>query len=58
VTEDEVPRERFSDDEFAFLRHARFADLPRTVPPDERVELTETEARRNLPDPAPWEWVG
>jgi hypothetical protein len=47
-------RERFSDDEIAFLRHVRFGELPQRIPPKERVELTETEPRRDLPEPEPW----
>jgi hypothetical protein len=42
--------ERFSDEEAAFLRHVRFGELPPRVRPDERVELIETESRRDLPD--------
>lgn len=49
--EDEVPRpERFTDEEAAFLRHARFGELPPRVRPDDRVELVETDPRRDLPD--------
>jgi hypothetical protein len=49
----------FTDDEFAFLRHVRFGELPAAVRPDERVELTETEPRRDRPEPAgnPDEWA-
>ena len=43
----------FSDDEMAFLRHARFGELPARVRPDEFVPLRETDARRDLPDGAP-----
>ncbi len=41
----------FTDDEYAFLRHVRFGELPPAVRPEERVELTETEFRRDRPDP-------
>ncbi|MCO1595055.1 hypothetical protein M8C17_07740 [Micromonospora sp. RHAY321] len=41
----------FTDDEYEFLRHIRFGELPPAVRPDERVELTESEARRDQPDP-------
>ncbi|WP_205802090.1 hypothetical protein [Micromonospora thermarum] len=41
----------FTDDEYAFLRHVRFGELPPAVRPEERVELTETEPRRDRPDP-------
>ncbi|MEH1169527.1 hypothetical protein V6V47_29520 [Micromonospora sp. CPCC 205539] len=48
----------FTDDEYEFLRHARFGELPPAVRPDERVALTETEARRDRPDPYddPFRW--
>jgi hypothetical protein len=49
---------RFTDEEAAFLRHVRFGELPDRVLPAEWVELTETEPRRDIPepagDPAPW----
>ncbi|WP_238019267.1 hypothetical protein KZZ52_48615 [Dactylosporangium sp. AC04546] len=45
--------ERFTDEEMAFLRHVRFGELPAPVRPEERVELTETEARRDRPDDPP-----
>jgi hypothetical protein len=38
--------ERFTDDEMAFLRHARFGELPGRARPDELVEVAETEAPR------------
>ncbi|MEV4493917.1 hypothetical protein AB0K04_27870 [Micromonospora coxensis] len=41
----------FSDEEYAFLRHVRFGELPAPVRPDERVELRETDARRDYPEP-------
>ncbi len=40
----------FTDDEAAFLRHARFGELPPRVRPEDRVELTETDDRRDIPD--------
>lgn len=48
------PAESFTDEEYAFLRHVRFGELPPAVRPEERVELTETETepRRDRPDPA------
>ncbi|MEK8105367.1 hypothetical protein NKG94_09635 [Micromonospora sp. M12] len=33
----------FTDDEYAFLRHVRFGEMPPAVRPDERVALTETD---------------
>lgn len=47
-------REQFSDEEMAFLRHAEFGELPPRVMPDDRVEGTETEPRRDGPEPMPW----
>ncbi|HVK24561.1 MAG TPA: hypothetical protein VM677_24645 [Actinokineospora sp.] len=38
--------EKFTDEEYAFLRYARFGSLPQRVAPSEFVELNET-------DPAP-----
>ncbi|GAA2370793.1 hypothetical protein [Dactylosporangium salmoneum] len=45
--------ERFTDDELAFLRHARFGELPNRVRPEERVELEEIEAPRTWIDVGP-----
>ncbi len=42
--------EPFSDEELAFLRHARFGELPARVPPEDLIETQETELRRDLPD--------
>ncbi|MFC4017006.1 hypothetical protein ACFOW4_03475 [Micromonospora sp. GCM10011542] len=48
----------FTDDEYAFLRHVRFGELPPAVRPEERVELTETDPSRDTPEPAddPFGW--
>jgi len=35
--------EQFTDDELAFLRRARFGELPRPVPSADLVETVETE---------------
>jgi hypothetical protein len=51
MTDDE--HEVFSDEEAAFLRLARFGELPPRVRPDERVELRETEPRSDWPDNYP-----
>ncbi|SCL72977.1 hypothetical protein GA0070606_6391 [Micromonospora citrea] len=51
MTEDR-PESPFTDDEYAFLRHVRFGELPPAARPEERVALTETEARRDRPEPA------
>lgn len=37
------PEERFTDEEMAFLRFARFGELPPRVLPSEWVETLETE---------------
>lgn len=54
-------RERFTDEELAFLRYVRFGELPAPVRPEDRVELTEseTEPRRDRPASAgsPDEWT-
>lgn len=41
----------FTDEEYGFLRHVRFGELPPGVRPEERVELTETDPRRDRPEP-------
>jgi hypothetical protein len=43
-------QERFTDEELAFLRHARFGELPPRVRPEDLVELVETDARRDVPE--------
>jgi hypothetical protein len=50
MAEEREHTERFTDEELAFLRYARFSELPARVRPDERVELVETDARRDLPE--------
>ncbi|MEU5675287.1 hypothetical protein ACGF3C_32770 [Micromonospora sp. NPDC047762] len=54
--------QQFTDDEYAFLRHARFGELPPAVRPDERVALTETDPGRDRPeeseDPIRWNVQG
>jgi hypothetical protein len=42
----------FTDEELAFLRHVRFGQLPPAVRPEERTAATETDPRRDRPDPA------
>ncbi|WP_426505998.1 hypothetical protein ACPPVO_49300 [Dactylosporangium sp. McL0621] len=41
-----MAEETFTDAEMAFLRHARFGELPARVPPEDRVELEETDPPR------------
>ena len=45
--------EPFTDAEFAFLRHARFGELPARVRPEDQVELEETDPKRGWPDLVP-----
>jgi hypothetical protein len=54
MTDHHADSERFSEEEVAFLRHVRFGELPPPIPPEDRLELTETEPRRDLPEPEPW----
>ena len=44
-----TPPEPFTDGEMAFLRHARFGSLPAPVRADDRVELAETDPKRDWP---------
>jgi hypothetical protein len=44
---------RFTDPDLAFLRHARFGELPARVRPVDMVELVETDPRRDWPDTGP-----
>lgn len=46
------PTESFTDEEYAFLRYVRFGELPAAARPEERVALTETDPRRDRPEPA------
>jgi hypothetical protein len=40
-----------SDDEAELFRWLRFGQLPERVRPSEFVELTETDAKRDVPEP-------
>ncbi|HEX5597489.1 MAG TPA: hypothetical protein VFX61_15960 [Micromonosporaceae bacterium] len=52
MDDDRERSEPFTDDEFAFLRHARFGNLPARVEPDKLVELAETDLpHEEPPDP-------
>lgn len=53
MSEQEHAAERFTDDELAFLRHARFGELPPRIAPEQRTASTETEPPRYLPEPEP-----
>ncbi|KAB1929613.1 hypothetical protein F8271_28760 [Micromonospora sp. ALFpr18c] len=57
-----MAEQSFTDDEYAFLRHVRFGELPPAVRPDERVALTETDPGRDQPgkaeDPVRWNVQG
>ncbi|MBM7080620.1 MULTISPECIES: hypothetical protein [Micromonospora] len=48
--------ESFTDEQYAFLRHARFGELPPSVRPDERSASTETDPPRYQPDPTPGQY--
>ncbi|GAA3268037.1 hypothetical protein Dvina_42485 [Dactylosporangium vinaceum] len=43
----------FNDDELAFLRHARFGELPERVRPEDMVEVEDTDAPRTALDNGP-----
>ncbi|HEY0698774.1 MAG TPA: hypothetical protein VGD43_13305 [Micromonospora sp.] len=43
--------EHFTDDEYAFLRHVRFGELPQPVRPEARSASIETDPPRDWPDP-------
>lgn len=45
------PRIEFTDEEWAFLRYARFGELPPRIRPEDRVELQETEPGGGFADP-------
>jgi hypothetical protein len=46
----------FTDEEWAFLRYARFGELPGRVLPEERVELVETDPGGGYVDPNQRNW--
>jgi hypothetical protein len=57
--EDPAPPVRFSDDELAFLRHTQYGELPPRVPPEDLVELQETDPPRAEPEDQTTErWIG
>lgn len=45
----------FSDEELAFLRHARFGELPGRVLPEDYTEAAETEPQSEALEAKPWE---
>jgi hypothetical protein len=45
--------ERFTDEEAAFLRHARFGELPPRVRPEDLVETTDLDPHSIPPEPGP-----
>ncbi|MFK3979839.1 hypothetical protein ACI2K4_05590 [Micromonospora sp. NPDC050397] len=47
---EEDPGKRFTDEELAFLRHARFGQLPERVRPEDHVQLVETDHRPDRPE--------
>jgi hypothetical protein len=42
----------FTDEEFAFLRHVRFGDLPDRIRPDDHVQLVESDPPKGRPEAA------
>ncbi|MGW0228628.1 hypothetical protein ACWDWO_09975 [Actinopolymorpha singaporensis] len=58
MTDTTGPRERFTDEELAFLRYVRFGELPERVSPAEWVETAETDPPEPFPnrrdDPRHW----
>ncbi|WP_329010216.1 hypothetical protein OG271_27200 [Micromonospora rifamycinica] len=50
------PTEPFSDEQYAFLRHVRFGELPPPVRPEDRLAATETDPPRYQPDPTPGQY--
>ena len=58
MAENQESPERFTDEQAAFLRHVRFGELPARPAPQELVALTETDAKRDLPEVIgdPMEW--
>jgi hypothetical protein len=50
MDEREPMAEKFTDEEFAFLRFARFGSLPERVLPEELVTLNETEPAPDYAD--------
>ena len=45
------PTESFTDEEYAFLRHVRFGELPARVRPEDLTGSVETETPPDRPDP-------
>jgi hypothetical protein len=43
MADEHLIRERFTDEEAAFLRHVRFGELPPRVLPSDYVEVVETD---------------
>ena len=54
MTDERPSGERISDEEAVLMRQSRFGVLPQRITPADRVELTEVDSRRDLPDPEPW----
>ncbi|GGK76670.1 hypothetical protein Sme01_20630 [Sphaerisporangium melleum] len=49
---DDAPEERFTAEEYAFLRFARFGRLPERVLPAEMVEEIKTDRPQDVPEQA------
>jgi hypothetical protein len=50
--DDDAPAERFTDEEYAFLRFARFGQLPERVLPSQMVEEIKTDVPQDVPERA------
>jgi hypothetical protein len=51
--EDRGHTEQFTDEEFAFLRHVRFGELPARVAPADLVETAEADPPHEEPQQPP-----
>lgn len=53
MDEEREQNERFTDEEFAFLRHVRFGRLPDPVAPDDMIETAEADPAHEEPQQPP-----
>jgi hypothetical protein len=51
MTDERASTHESTDDEYAFLRHVRFGELPDHVPLADLVELVETDPQRETHEP-------
>ncbi|MCW2882547.1 MAG: hypothetical protein JWQ95_6647 [Sphaerisporangium sp.] len=52
MAENSASTEEFTDEEYAFLRYARFGELPARVLPSEMVEEVKTDHPHDVPEQA------